>query len=219
MIYFQFCNNLLSPSVPESASTYVGRLIVVLITRANGVLGHEAIQHLLRSTLVKLNGAKELPLVQSLVLVFAHLLYVDSLLPTILLFLGSLPAPEGGGRSALAFVLDRWLGVQLYFVGYENKAAVGALARLFAHSLEDQVSGSAGETVNLHRIEVTCEAGSDSGAVRTRSRGNSGGSGGDGQKTVPATVKMLKLLLNEYTHILEVKVGIFKVYCIFKVLI
>lgn len=138
-------------------------------------------------------------------MVFAHLLYSDQLFTTILHFLHSLPAPEGGGRSALAFVLDRWLGVQLYFVGYENKAAVGALARLFAHSLEE--GSSSGGDLNLHRIEVSCEGEGDNGAVRTRSKGKE-----CQQKTVPATVKMLKLLLNEYTHILEVKVRFFEFF-------
>ena len=44
------CNNLLSPQIPESCSTYIGRLIVTLIMKANQVVGHENIQHLLKST-------------------------------------------------------------------------------------------------------------------------------------------------------------------------
>ncbi|OTF82188.1 hypothetical protein BLA29_013418, partial [Euroglyphus maynei] len=116
------CINLLNPHTSDSSAAFVGRII-----------GHENIQHLLRSTLVRLNTSRELPIMQSLILVFAHLLYTD--LSTILVFLNTLPAPDGT-KSALEFVMDKWLGIQRYFHGYENKASTVALCRLFQQALQ-----------------------------------------------------------------------------------
>ncbi|KAH9393412.1 Importin 9, partial [Tyrophagus putrescentiae] len=218
-----FCHHLLSPALSAQASA------VVLITRAQPLLGPEPVQQLLQATLVKLAVAQELLLVQSLVLVFAHLFYGEDI-STMLAWLHSMPAPEvvasaqgdaGGPKmaSALAFLLDRWLAIQHFFIGYENKAAVVALCRLFTYSLEEGGGSSSsggdelGQKLNLHRIEVTTE-GDDggeeySGAVRTRSKQQqqkSEASKSQLKKTlVPATVKMLKLLLREYVHILELK--------------
>ncbi len=236
-LLLQFCHHLLSPALSaqasgdsESSSSFVGRLAVVLITRAQPLLAPEAVQQLLQATLVKLAVAQELLLVQSLVLVFAHLFYGKDI-STMLAWLHSMPAPEvvasaqgdaGGPKmtSALAFLLDRWLAIQHFFIGYENKAAVVALCRLFTYSLEEGGGSSSsggdelGQKLNLHRIEVTTE-GDDggeeySGAVRTRSKQQqqkSEASKSQLKKTlVPATVKMLKLLLREYVHILELKV-------------
>ena len=185
------------------------------------MIGQENIQHLLRSTLVKLNSSKELPIIQSLILVFAHLLYID--LGTILIFLNSLPAPDGT-KSALEFVLNRWLSVQLYFNGYENKASAVALCRLFQHSLshgglggelqQQQQINTCGELnlINLHQIEVECDDMGSSvmqdiygdSAVRTRSKAAQE-SAQTIHRKVPASVKILKLLLNEYNHLKELK--------------
>lgn len=204
-------------------------MAVVLITRAQPLLGPETVQQLLQATLVKLAVAQELLLVQSLVLVFAHLFYGQAaeVVSTMLAWLHSMPAPEVVAQndgpkmaSALAFLLDRWLAIQHFFIGYENKAAVAALCRLFTYSLEEGGGGVSGgdvpQQLNLHRIEVTTEGDEGGGeeysgtAVRTRSKQQqqkSEASKSQLKTLVPATVKMLKLLLREYVHILELKVS------------
>ena len=167
--------------------------------KANHVIGHDNIELLLRSTLVRINFCNELPVTQGLILVFAHLLYTD--LPTILMFLSSLPAP-GGTKSALEFVLDKWLGIQRYFHGYENKASTIALCQLFKHSFQYQPdANNSGDSINLHRIEVSCDdefTGDD--CVRTRSKTQAAQKE---KRRVPCTVKILKLLINELLHIRE----------------
>lgn len=174
----------------------------MLILKANHIIDHDNIQHLLRSTLVKLNISKELLLTQSLVQVFAHLVYID--MNTTLVFLNSLPAPDGT-RSALEFVLDKWLAIQRYFNGYENQASALALCKLF--QLANKIHSPVGDVhINLHRIEVSCDdefdtSNQNSYSVTTRSKSKEK----DQKRTVPSTVKILKLLLNELRHIREKK--------------
>ncbi|KPM02909.1 importin-9-like protein [Sarcoptes scabiei] len=121
---FNICVNLLNPNISDSAAAYIGRVIVILMMKCGQWIERDNIEHLLRSTLVRLNKGKELLLIQTLIMVFAHLFYTD--LSTILIFLNSLPAPCGE-RSALEFVLDKWLGIQRYLCGYNNKASTVAL--------------------------------------------------------------------------------------------
>jgi len=109
------------------------------------------------------------------------------------------------GKSALEFVLDKWLKIQMYFMGYDNKASTMALARLFQHSLAtaDGSAGGSGDLalINLHRIEVDCE---DERGTTARTRSMTKQDETKPRK-VPATVKILKMLINEYNHVLELK--------------
>ena len=219
----KICINLLNPHTSDSSAAFVGRLIVILIMQSNQIIGHENIQHLLRSTLVRLNTSKELPIMQSLILVFAHLLYMD--LSTILVFLNTLPAPDGT-KSALEFVMDKWLGIQRYFHGYENKASTVALCRLFQHALQQQQQQQQANTannqdnsnsndlnfINLNQIQVSCDDEFDCmdslehTSARTRSQMNQLGKNLKQKKRfVPCTLKILKLLINEMIHIQEYK--------------
>src|SRR5699024_1652233 len=101
----------------------------------------------------------------------------------------------------------------------ENKASTVALCRLFQHSLSDpnspQNGGASGDLalINLHRIEVSCDdmttnaatgaAEVPSSAIRTRSKADQEAKSGTANRKVPSTVKILKLLLNEYNHLQE----------------
>lgn len=211
ILALNICINLLNPHTSDSAASYVGRVIVILIMKSNQIIGHENIQHLLRSTLVRLNTSKELPIMQSLILVFAHLLYTD--LSTILVFLNSLPAPDGT-KSALEFVMDKWLGIQRYFHGYENKASTVALCRLFQHALQQQAnnnqdSNNSGDMnfINLNQIQVSCDDEFDCDSSQTaRTRSQTANQNKNVKKRfVPCTLKILKLLINEMVHIREYK--------------
>jgi len=167
----------------------VGRLITILITRANQYIGRENSHLLLRAVLVKLHTSETLSVVQSLILVFAHLIYYD--LPVILDFLSSLPAPTGT-QSALEFVLINWLNRQhLFFGSYENKVSILALCKLLQHSILHQTQDS---QLNLNHINVPGDAIIDSSGIKTRSKS---AANPVQWSVVPCSVKILKLLLAE----------------------
>ena len=70
--------------------------------------------------------------VQSLVLVYAHL--VHSHMNSVINFLGGVPGPTG--QSALAFVLTQWCSKQhLFFGTYERKVTAVALSKLLEHGI------------------------------------------------------------------------------------
>ncbi len=194
IINFKVCHHLLDPRINESCSSFVGRLITILITKANQYIGLENSHQLLRAVLVKLHTSETLSVVQSLVLVFAHLIYYD--LPTILDFLSSLPAPtasQSSTQSALEFVLINWLNRQhLFFGSYENKVSILALCKLLQHSIVHQSQDS---NLNLNRINVPGDAIlTDSPGIKTRSKS---AANPVQWSYVPCSVKILKLLLAE----------------------
>ncbi|CAG2115900.1 unnamed protein product [Medioppia subpectinata] len=199
-LVLQVCHHLLDPRKNESCSTFVGRLITILITRANQYIGRENSHLLLRAVLVKLSISEMLSVVQSLILVFAHLIYYD--LPAILDFLSSLPAPTGA-QSALEFVLINWLNRQHLFFGcYENKVSILALCKLLQHSILHQTQDS---NLNLNHITVPGDVitnGENSPGIKTRSKS---AANPVQWSTVPCSVKILKLLLAELKNIEESK--------------
>ena len=162
-----------------------------------GNLQQDKIQMLLRSALVKLNTSTDSNLNRSLIVVFAHLLYFE--MQTILVFLNTFPSPDGS-TSALEFMMDRWLAAQVGFVGYDNKVTVVALCRLFQHAILGEQNNSGddnGANINLNRIEVNVSddhMGSDRIVTRSKAKPS---------RKVPCTVKILKLLINEYCHLSE----------------
>ncbi|XP_054165468.1 importin-9-like [Oppia nitens] len=199
-LVLKVCHHLLDPRKNESCSAFVGRLVTVLITRANQYIGRENSHLLLRAVLVKLHIAEALSVVESLILVFAHLIYYD--LPAILEFLSSLPAPTGS-QSALEFVLINWLNRQhLFFGSYENKVSILALCKLLQHSILHQTQDS---NLNLNYMTVPGDAilsDSTSPGVKTRSKtANTTVQ----WSVVPCSVKILKLLIAELKNIEEQK--------------
>ena len=189
---------MLNPRLDESCSAFVGRLITIVITRANQFITREDTHRLLRSVVVKLSNCETLSVVESLILIFAHLIYYE--LPPILDFLSSLPAPNGK-QSALEFVLINWLNRQhLFFGSYENKVSILALCKLLEHSILHQSEDS---NPNLNRITVPGDviiADSSSPGIKTRSKTAS-------QPVqwsyVPCSVKILKLLLAQIKNFEE----------------
>ncbi|KAM7306431.1 importin-9 [Ixodes scapularis] len=122
----KIAQHLLDPKTPESAAVFVGRLVSVLITKAGPSLG-EATDILLRAVLSKLQQTETLSVIQSLVLVFAHLVHTQ--MGAVLEFLSGVPGPTG--QSALAFVLTEWCSRQTVFYGaYENKVSMDWPRRL-----------------------------------------------------------------------------------------
>ncbi|KAI1307338.1 Importin-9 [Halotydeus destructor] len=195
-IVMQVCLHLLDPRVNESCAAFVGRLISIVIMKASSYLGPDNIHLLLRSVLSKLQTAEALSVIQSLIMVFAHLFNHE--LTTVLDFLSSIPGPSGA-RSALEFVLSQWLSRQhLFFGTYENKVCILALCKLLEHSVMN-FSGDSG--LNLNLIQVPGEPViSDGAGIVTRSKSK----GSANQWTsIPCSIKILKLLVQEIRNIEE----------------
>lgn len=113
----QIAQHLLDPRSPETASTFVGRLISVLMLKAGPVMGEHS-ELLLRAVLSRLQQTETLSVIQSLILVFAHLIHTQ--MEAVLDFLSSVPGPTG--KSALHFVLGEWCSKQHLFYGsYDRK--------------------------------------------------------------------------------------------------
>jgi len=186
------CLHLLDPSVNEACASHVDKLIFVTINKGSKYLGDDNVQLLLRSVLSKLQTSKSLDVIQSLVMVFAHLLNHN--LNTVLDFLSLIPAPNGP-HSALEYVLTQWLSRQHLFYGaYETKVAIMALCKLLEHS----INGSNNQNINLNRITVPGEPIiSNENGIKTRSKT---ASKPDQWTTIPCSVKILKLLIHELNH-------------------
>lgn len=192
-LVMRVCMHLLDTRVPEGCATFVGKLITSTIQRGAESLGDEKVHLLLRSVLSKLQKSESSTVIQSLILVFAHLMNHN--LENVLEFLGSLPGPSGAS-SALEFVLTNWLNKQCSFYGvYESKVSVLALCKLLEHS----IVSSGNESQNLNKIMVLGDpVVSNETGVKTRSRS---ASIPDQFTMIPCSVKILKLLLNELEHI------------------
>ncbi|XP_074593003.1 importin 9 [Brevipalpus obovatus] len=191
-IVMQVCLHLLDPRVNESCAAFVGKLIFITIIKGSSYLGNDNTHLLLRSVLSKLQTSEQLFVIQSLIMVFAHL--INHHLPTVLDFLSSLPGPMGS-QSALEFVLNQWLTRQHLFYGaYESKVSIIALCKLLENSL---VNSDQDHRLNLNLILVPGDpvnTNEDSPGMKTRSK-----TAGKEEKwtMIPCSVKILKLLLNE----------------------
>ena len=187
------CLHLLDPRVGESCSAFVGRLVSISIGKAAAILGPDNVHLLLRSVLSKLQTAETLSVIQSLVMVFAHLIHYE--MGTVLDFLSSIPGPSGS-KSALQFLLNLWLSRQhLFFGSYEKKVSILALGKLLQHSV---MSSSGDMSLNLNLIQVPGDPILDEG-IQTRSKTKCV----EKWTQVPCSVKILKCLLAEVQNIEE----------------
>uniref|UniRef100_A0A8C7NSG6 Importin 9 n=1 Tax=Oncorhynchus mykiss TaxID=8022 RepID=A0A8C7NSG6_ONCMY len=186
----QVVSQLLDPRTSEFTAAFVGRLVSTLIARASTELG-EQLDQILRAILSKMQQAETLSVMQSLIMVFAHL--VHSQLEPLLEFLCSLPGPTG--KPALEFVMAEWMSRQHLFYGqYEGKVSTVALCKLLQHGLNTNDK-------RLQDIVVKGEEllGPDEG-IRTRSK-----SARNPEKwtNVPLLVKVFKLIVNELSSVVE----------------
>ncbi|ESO07416.1 hypothetical protein HELRODRAFT_76488 [Helobdella robusta] len=191
----QIINRLLDPKTCEFTATYVGKLINLLISKMGSQLG-DNLEFLLKAVLSKLQQARTLTVVQSLVLVFARLFQSQHI--AVIEFLCSVPSPTG--QSALEFVLNEWCSKQhLFFGDYDRKVSSIALCKLVEYSL----------TSNDDRIKLIETKGEqilpkDDGCVRTRSKS---AKAPIKWTVIPLLVKMYKLLVNELSNQIEQKLS------------
>ncbi|XP_036386381.1 importin-9 [Megalops cyprinoides] len=186
----QVVSQLLDPRTSEFTAAFVGRLVSTLIARAGTELGDQ-LDQILRAILSKMQQAETLSVMQSLIMVFAHL--VHSQLEPLLEFLCSLPGPTG--KPALEFVMTEWMSRQHLFYGqYEGKVSTVALCKLLQHGLNTNDK-------RLQDIVVKGEEifSADEG-IRTRSKS---AKNPERWTNIPLLVKIFKLIVNELSSVVE----------------
>ena len=195
------CLHLLDPRVSESP--FIGSLISTVIVKAGGLLGSSNIHLLLKSVVSKLVSSETLTVIQSLILVFAHLIHHD--MKTVLDFLSSIPSPSSGSKSALEFILSLWLGRQHIFFGhYDRKVSILALGKLLEHSVMLITNGSENNNLNLNTIMVPGDPIiEETEKIVTRSQTKIVKKNVSSWTQVPSSVKILKVLTNEIATMLE----------------
>uniref|UniRef100_A0A1A8MCR5 Importin 9 n=2 Tax=Nothobranchius TaxID=28779 RepID=A0A1A8MCR5_9TELE len=186
----QVVNQLLDPRTSEFTAAFVGRLVSTLISRAGTELGDQ-LDQILRAILSKMQQAETLSVMQSLIMVFAHL--VHSQLEPLLEFLCSLPGPTG--KPALEFVMTEWMSRQHLFYGqYEGKVSTVALCKLLQHSIN-------ADDKRLQDIMVKGdEIYNAEDGIRTRSKS---AKNPERWTNIPLLVKIYKLIINELSTVME----------------
>nr|XP_003701541.2 PREDICTED: importin-9 isoform X1 [Megachile rotundata] len=187
----QIVGQLLNPQSSEFTATFVGRLVTTLIRKAGNTLG-ENLDLLLKAVLSKMQRVETLTVVQSLLMIYAHLINTE--FDAVLNFLSTVPGPTG--QSALAFVLSEWVSRQhLFFGRYDRKVATVALCKILEYGVTHGDSRLNEITVKGDQIFSGNEEG-----VRTRSKAES-------QPyqwtTVPVLAKIFKLIINELSNDIE----------------
>ncbi|OXB72277.1 UNVERIFIED_CONTAM: hypothetical protein H355_003810 [Colinus virginianus] len=193
----QVVSQLLDPRTSEFTAAFVGRLVSTLISKAGSELG-ENLDQILRAILSKMQQAETLSVMQSLIMVFAHL--VHSQLEPLLEFLCSLPGPTG--KPALEFVMAEWMSRQHLFYGqYEGKVSSVALCKLLQYGINT-------DDKRLQDIRVKGEEifNMDEG-IRTRSKSAKSEllfcCYPERWTNIPLLVKILKLIINELSNAME----------------
>ncbi|XP_041347809.1 importin-9-like [Gigantopelta aegis] len=181
---------ILDPKTSEYTASFVGRLVSVVISKVGTQLG-ENLDLILRAVLSKMQQAETLSVMQSLVMVFAHL--INTQLEAVLDFLTSVPGPTG--KSALEFVLAEWCSRQHLFYGsYERKISAVALCKLLQHVVATNDPRLQDITVKGEQIFQ------QNGGTRTRSKTSQVP---DQWTNIPVMVKVYKLLINELSNQIE----------------
>ncbi|XP_055903747.1 importin-9 [Eupeodes corollae] len=189
----QVTTMLLNPMNNEMTAGQIGRLVITIISKVGNLLG-ENIDLLLKAVISKMQLVECLKVIMSLVVIFAHLFLTQ--MDAVLNFLSTVPGPTG--EPALQFVFTNWLSKQTMFFGsYERKVTTMALCKLFEYGVTTQDNRLTSITVKeLMTTEST-------GKVKTRSQTTSTSH----WVTIPALVKMFKLLINELGHLRESKLA------------
>lgn len=92
----------------------------------------ENLDLLLKAVLSKMQSAESLIVMQSLLMIYAHL--INTQFDAVLNFLSTVPGPTG--QSALEFVLSEWVSRQHLFLGrYDRKVGTIALCKILEHGV------------------------------------------------------------------------------------
>lgn len=185
----QVTTTLLNPMSSEFSASFIGRLIITLITKAGSFLG-EQIDLLLKAVISKMQLVETLSVMMSLVMVFAHLFLTQ--MEAVMNFLCSVPGPDG--LPATNFVFNTWLKRQHMFYGtYERKVSVMSLCKLFDYGVT---------TMDQRLIQVMISEPVESSVGRGRTRSQTAAVQ---FVPMPIMVKIFKLLINELSNLREYK--------------
>ncbi|CAB4420248.1 unnamed protein product [Rhizophagus irregularis] len=174
----QYIAKALQPKESESAG-FLGDLVVKLIKKAGNRIV-PVLPELLKAAATKLEGAKTATFIQSLVMIFAHLMLNQ--LSTVVEFLNTL---DINGRNGLEILLNTWLENHESFQGYYSiKVSAIALSKLFL-SGDPRIQGIQvkGDLIVTNSSRIM---------TRSRSRKNP-----DQFTYVSANVKIIKLLISD----------------------
>lgn len=193
----QITTQLLNPMNAEFSATFVGRLVITIISRAGNLIG-DNIYLLLKAVISKMQLVETLSVSMSLVMTFAHLFVTQ--MEAVLNFLSTVPGPTG--EPAIQYVFSNWLSRQHMFYGvYERKVSTMALCKLFEHGLTTQDARLTAVTIR----DVAEASAAESARVRiTRSSAVANVV----WTNVPILVKIFKLLICELGHLKEARIGV-----------
>lgn len=180
---------LLNPMSTEFTASFIGRLVITLITKAGNYLG-ENIDLLLKAVISKMQLVESLNVIMSLVMTFGHLILIQ--MEAVLNFLSTVPGPSG--EPAMNFVFLHWLSRQHLFYGtYERKVSTMALCKLFEYGITTKDARLINVTIK-DPVEVPTSK------ARTRSQTTQ-----QQWASIPILVKIFKLLINELSNLRELK--------------
>ena len=174
-----------SSLVDDNAAAEVGGLAAELVEKAGGEKLGPYLLQLLRAVALRLATAEKAQFIQSLILVFARLSISSP--RDVIDFLSQV---DIHGENGLKVVLAKWLENSFNFAGYEHiRQNVVALTKLYG--LDDPRIGQ----VSVKGDLIVQETGP--GRIKTRSQAKANP---DRWTTIPANVKILKVLVEELTN-------------------
>lgn len=187
----QITTMLLNPMNTEYTAAFIGRLVITIISKAGNLIG-DNIYLLLKAVISKMQLVESLSVAMSLVMTFAHLFVTQ--MEAVLNFLSTVPGPTG--EPAIQYVFSHWLSRQHLFYGaYERKVSTMALCKLFEHGVT---------TADVRLTSVTIrDMVEPSTSARTRTTRSQAAQ--QQWTTIPILVKMFKLLINELSHLRELR--------------
>lgn len=189
----QVTTMLLNPMSTEFSASFIGRLVITLITKAGNFLGDQ-IDLLLKAVISKMQLVEALNVIMSLVMIFAHLFLIQ--MDAVMNFLSSVPGPTG--EPAMNFVFSNWLSRQHLFYGtYERKVSVMALCKIFEYGVTTK-----DQRLMQVMIKDLVEVPGAVGKTRTRSQTSNLS---QQWVSIPVMVKIFKLLINELGNLREYK--------------
>jgi len=169
-----------SPEIDESAADEVGSLASSVVDKCGPEVLGSYLSALLRAVAVRLATAERIPFIQSLLMVFASLAIKAP--SDVVNFLQDIHI---NGTSGLSVVMTKWLENSVHFAGFDE-IRLNCIALSKIYSLHD--SRVAAITVKGDLVVV------ETGRIKTRSQARLNP---DTYTQVPATLKILKLLIDE----------------------
>ncbi|KAI9193443.1 armadillo-type protein [Polychytrium aggregatum] len=181
----QFIAKLLHPTQAETAAVFVGDLISKLILKAGAELA-SVLPELLKAVAQRLATAQTPTFIQSLVIVFAHL--IQSQLEKVVEFLDGLLV---GGQKGLAILLKTWCEHYDSFQGsYALKVSATSLTKLFESS-----------DPRIQSIAVRGDLVATTSGIKTRSQAKKAP---EVYTSVPFPAKVIKLMLHDLINMRDI---------------